>query len=217
MLTSLTGRLSAAAVRSGEAAIRVQLMHSCPIFNAGLRSILSGQPDFTVDASAAGGASVIVADYGAGVDAALSRARTPHGSPVPLLVVAENSTVMALRHAIESGVRGYVLQGGAPSELVEGVRMLSRGQRYLCPAAGRLAAQWYGQPSLTRREEDVLQALASGGSDKVIARLLGIAVGTVKTHMKQLFQKLGVSTRTQAVLMAMDLGLLSESTPGSAN
>jgi DNA-binding NarL/FixJ family response regulator len=64
---------------------------------------------------------------------------------------------------------------------------------------------------LTQREADVLRVLASGGSDKVIARGLGIEVSTVKSHMKQLFHKLGVTTRTQAAIMAMDLGLLAHS------
>ena len=54
---------------------------------------------------------------------------------------------------------------------------------------------------------DVLQVLVCGNSDKTIARQLGIGVGTVKGHMKQLFHKLGVSTRTQVVIRAMDLGM----------
>jgi DNA-binding NarL/FixJ family response regulator len=91
--------------------------------------------------------------------------------------------------------------------VIEGVRMLSRGRFYLSPGAGCVEAEWLRRTPLTPREAEVLQALASGSSDKGIARDLGIQLGTVKTHMKQLFQKLGVSTRTQAVIKAMDLGL----------
>lgn len=181
--------------------IQVHVMHKCPIVGAGLRAILSLQPDFCLCAEPAG-ACVIVADYDRGVSAARER-----GMP-PVLALTDQAKPGALRHALASGVRGYVIQGCDAGQVIEGVRMLSRGGRYLSPQAGRLEAAWRHQTPLTRREADVLQVLVCGNSDKTIARTLGIGLGTVKGHMRQLFHKLGVSTRTQVVIRAMDLGML---------
>ncbi|GJI96710.1 DNA-binding response regulator [Duganella caerulea] len=184
-------------------AIQVHLMHQCPIVSAGLRAILSTQPDFLLSTDAhgappAGSTCVVIADYESGVNAT-------RGEPV--LVLTYQVKAEAIRHAMESGVRGYVIQGCDAGELIEAVRMLGRGGCYLSPVAGRLQAEELQRAPLTRREAEVLQVLVRGSSDKVIARGLGIGVGTVKTHMKQLFRKLGASTRTQVVIKAMDLGL----------
>jgi DNA-binding CsgD family transcriptional regulator len=178
-------------------------MHKCPIVSAGLRAILSTQPDFQLSAGPPGGcalgrAGVVIADYDYGVSAA-------HVGPV--LALTDQAKAGAIRHALASGVRGYVIQGCDASEVIEGVRTLSRGDSYLSPMAGRAEAEWLNQPPLTQREADVLLVLLRGSPDKTIARKLEIGVGTVKCHMKQLFLKLGVATRTQAVIRAMDLGL----------
>lgn len=193
--------------------IQVHVMHKCPIVSAGLSAILSMQPDFRVSTGPCSallrvGACVVIADYESGIAVAREGWRHASGYSVqPVLALTYQVKASAIRHAMESGVRGYVIQGCDASEVVEGVRMLSRGDCYLSPMAGRLEAEWLRRTPLTQREAEVLQVLVRGSSDKVIARGLGIGVGTVKSHMKQLFQKLGVSTRTQAVIKAMDLGL----------
>jgi DNA-binding NarL/FixJ family response regulator len=167
------------------------------------------QPDFRIStdprsALSRVGACVVIADYESGVAEARERWRHAGGYSVqPVLALTYHVKASAIRHALESGVRGYVIQGCDASEVVEGVRMLSRGDCYMSPMADRLEAEWLRQTPLTQREADVLQVLVRGSSDKVIARGLGIGVGTVKSHMKQLFQKLGVSTRTEAVIKAM--------------
>ena len=181
-------------------AIQIQLMHQCPIVSAGLRAILSTQPDFCVRSDMPVGPCVVIADY----EPAVAMARECWQ---PVLALTYQSKGRAIRHALESGVRGYVIQGGDASEVIAGVRALSRGDYYLSPSASRQEAEWRQQTPLTQREADVLQVLVRGNSDKMIARGLGIGVGTVKTHMKQLFLKLDASTRTQVVIRAMDLGL----------
>lgn len=191
---------------TGKRTIQVHLMHKCPIVSAGLSAILSAQPDFLICAGPRATlppvpACVVIADYESGLTAARERWHEP------VLALTNRARPGAIRHAMESGVRGYVIQGCDASEVIEAVRKLSRGDCYLSPMAGLLEAESRRCPSLTQREADVLQVLVRGSSDKVIARGLGIGVGTVKSHMKQLFQKLGVSTRTQAVIRAMDLGL----------
>ena len=198
---------------NSEHMIQVQVRHRCPFVSAGLHAILSAQPDIQLRAETPGEIArsdncVLVADYASSVSALRGRWCNASGaSPLPVLVLTYHAKAVAIRYAIESGVRGYVIQGGDPNEVIEAVRMLSHGRYYLSPGAGSLETEWLRRPPLTPREAEVLQALASGGTDKAIARDLGIQLGTVKTHMKQLFQKLGVTTRTQAVIKAMDLGL----------
>jgi DNA-binding NarL/FixJ family response regulator len=196
--------------------IQVRLMHTCPIVSAGLNAILSSQPDISIsvdprDPSGDNAACIVIADYESGLSAARELAQHGNGVSTQLLILTYNVKAGAVRYAIDSGVRGYVVLGCDPDELVEAVRTLSQGNYYLCPIAGRVADEWLCRTPLTQREADVLHVLASGGSDKVIARGLGIEVSTVKSHMKQLFLKLGVTTRTQAAIMAMDLGLLPHS------
>jgi DNA-binding NarL/FixJ family response regulator len=193
--------------------IQVRLMHSCPIVSAGLGAILTSHPGFSISADPGEPPGddticVVIADYESGLSAARELALHGNEDAIRLLILTYNVKAGAVRHAIDNGVRGYVVQGCDPGELVEAVRMLSQGEHYLSPIAGRVAAESRYHTPLTQREADVLHVLASGGSDKVIARGLGIEVSTVKSHMKQLFHKLGVTTRTQAAIMAMDLGLL---------
>jgi len=199
--------LAFSAAAASKPTIQVHVKHKCPIVSAGLRAILSTQPDFHLSAGPRG-ACVVIADYDYGVSAARESGWDASGSGMPpVLTLTDQSRAGPIRHALASGVRGYVIQGCEASEVIDAVRMLSRGDSYLSPTADRLAAAWRQQAPLTQREAEVLRVLVCGNPDKVIARTLGIGLGTVKCHMKQLFLKLGVSTRTQAVIRAMDLGL----------
>jgi DNA-binding NarL/FixJ family response regulator len=204
------------AVHVCDRTIQVRLMHTCPIVSAGLNAILSSQPDFniSVDPCETPGDNancVVIADYESALSAAHKLAQHGEGDPTQLMILTYVVKAGDVRYVIDSGVRGYVILGCDPCELVDAVRTLSQGNYYLCPIAARVAAEWRCRTPLTQREADVLHVLASGSSDKVFARGLGIEVSTVKSHMKQLFHKLGVTTRTQAAFVAMDLGLLPHS------
>src|SRR5205085_4074433 len=83
-----------------------------------------------------------------------------------------------------------------------------RGIRYLSEAVSRSVAASLGRASLTERETDVLQLLAEGCCNKLIARRLGIGVGTVKTHVKGVMSKLDATARTHAVVVAAARGLI---------
>ncbi len=189
--------------------IQVYLAHSCPIVRAGLQAVLSTQADFVIhaDSPPPRGPCVIVADYDSGV--CMARSAPAIGCMPPrLLVLTTRDKEWEIRRAIDDGVHGYLLQGCAASDLIDGVRMVSRSNRYLCQKAHRNVAGSFERNPLTPREADVLRVLARGSSDKLIARELGITAGTVKSHMKQLLHKLGANARTRAVVVAMERGLL---------
>lgn len=195
--------------------IKVYLMHSSPIVRAGLGAMLAGVPDLEVSAPArwpcADEACVVIADYTSALRAARECGPAQGTRAMRLLVVSSQGKAGEVRHAVDSGVHGYLLQEADAGELLECVRLLGAGCRYLGAAASRSVANALQLPPLTRREADVLSILSRGHPDKLIARELGIGVGTVKTHMKQLMHKFDVSTRTQVVLSAMEQGLLAAS------
>jgi NarL family two-component system response regulator LiaR len=116
--------------------------------------------------------------------------------------------------AIQAGAAGYLLKNAAPSELARAIRAAHSGEALLDPlVAARLVdaiAQPPGEPAaerLTAREREVLALIARGLSNKRIARELGIAEKTVKTHVGHVLAKLGVTDRTQAAVHAVRMGL----------
>jgi DNA-binding NarL/FixJ family response regulator len=213
-LPSLTG-FCAPAWQDGQRRVAVHLTHSCPILRAGLAAILALQADFHVTVHAAAPEfysddCIVITDYVTGLRTArLTQSRRPVFAP-RVLILTTRDKEWDVRQAVDSGVHGYLLQGCAEQELVAGVRMLARGARCLSEAATRSIASAAGRAALTRREADVLRVLATGRSDKLIARELGIGAGTVKSHIKHLLQKLDATARTHAVVVAMERGLLAE-------
>jgi NarL family two-component system response regulator LiaR len=122
-----------------------------------------------------------------------------------------------LMPAIEAGAAGYLLKNVDPAELARAVRAAHAGEAMLDPTvAARLVERIASRErailtrldALTRREREVLEHIADGHSNKQIARELGVAEKTVKTHVGHLLAKLGVTDRTQAALLAVREGLV---------
>ena len=117
--------------------------------------------------------------------------------------------------AIQAGAAGYLLKNADPQEVVRAVRAAHAGEALLDPAVAARLVDAIAQPAgsepaepLTPREREVLALIARGLSNKLIARELGIAEKTVKTHVGHLLAKLGVTDRTQAALHAVRTGLV---------
>jgi two-component system, NarL family, response regulator len=110
--------------------------------------------------------------------------------------------------ALQSGAAGYLLKDCGRQELMACIRAVSQRQRYLQPSAAACLAKRITHTALTHRETEVLTWLARGLSNKCIANELGVAEGTVKTHVKSLLCKLGVVSRTQAAHLAQQRGLV---------
>jgi NarL family two-component system response regulator LiaR len=119
--------------------------------------------------------------------------------------------------AIKAGALGYILKDSTPSELVQAIRQVDRGESALHPAIARMLVQELAQPSqrasaadpLTKRELEVLQLVAVGQCDREIADRLGISEATVRTHVSNILAKLNLGSRTQAALYALREGLVS--------
>lgn len=210
--------------------IRVLVIHGDPVAQAGLSVAFGRYSDLEVQeavepmASAAsmarlhrgGVADVVVADYANGLALATAVAREGNAAASPkVIVVGGIDREWEIRRALEHGVRGYLLIGCALDELAAGVRAVHRGARHLSPQIAARLAESVSLEPLTAREEEVLRLVVEGLCNKAIGRKLGIAVGTVKSHLKSAFDKLDVESRTQAVAAVERRGLLRQSAPPS--
>jgi two-component system, NarL family, response regulator NreC len=122
-----------------------------------------------------------------------------------------------VREAFSAGASGYVLKEAADTEVVDAVREVSRGGRYVHPALGarliaaeakeRAAAE---EDPLSDREREVLRLLSLGHTNQELAKMLYLSVRTVETHRAHIMQKLRLSSRAELVRYAIDHGLLEE-------
>ncbi len=190
--------------------IKVLVVHDDPIAQAGLSAACSRYPDLEVQDSLDCSAAVVVADYWNGLALATRYVRDRATSP-KVIVIAGIDREWEIRNALERGVRGYLLLGCALDELAAGIRAVHRGLRHLSPQVAARLAESVSREPLTAREEEVLRLVVEGLSNKAIAIRLGIAVGTVKSHLKPIFDKLHVQSRTQAVMIVERRGLLGAS------
>jgi len=203
--------------------IRVLVLHDDPIAQAGLSAVFGRDPDFALqdgNDSACDVVSplprsarcdVVVANYQLGVAVAAEGKRQVGAGAAPhVVVVAGIDREWEIRNALECGVRGYILPGCALDELADAVRAVRRGARYLSPKVAARLAESMSAEALTAREEEVLGLVVNGLCNKAIGRKLGIAVGTVKSHLKATFGKLSVDSRTQAIATVERRGIFRQ-------
>jgi two-component system NarL family response regulator len=201
--------------------IRIFIADDHPSLRAGLASILDTQPDFQVVAEAGTGREVLekLADHPA--DVLILDLRMPDGDGIQTIkeLVSRNAAVQVLVlttydneedifSALEAGARGYLLKDTTKEEIIAAVRQIHNGQRFLPQGIASRLADRMIRPGLSPRELDVLRLVSRGRANKEIASAMFISEETVKTHMKSLFQKLGVHDRAEAVAVSLQRGLI---------
>jgi DNA-binding NarL/FixJ family response regulator len=137
------------------------------------------------------------------------RAGVPEARVIILTSFLEDDRLLP---ALQAGAAGYLLKNVEPEELARAIRTAARGGTLIDPAVAArlvetLSERVEQRPALTAREQEVLRLIARGYPNKRIARELGIAEKTVKTHVSHVLAKLSVDDRTQAALYAARLGL----------
>ena len=208
-------------------AIRIVITDDHAVVRQGLRMFLELDPELEVIGEAANGAEAVELARSLQPDVVLMdllmpvmdgitaigalRAETPDVEVIALTSVLEDASVVG---AVRAGATGYLLKDTNADELRRAVKAAASGQVQLSPeAAIRLMREVRApeQPdALTERETDVLRLMAEGQANKEIARNLAIGEKTVKTHVSSILSKLGVQSRTQAVLHAMRTGIISQ-------
>ena len=133
---------------------------------------------------------------------------------LPIAIVSGVNDVRIIRELLDSGARGYIPKLAGSEQLMDALRRVLKGEIYVPDAMFILAQQPAandGKASpLTSRQQEILPLLAEGMPNKLIADALSVTEGTVKQHLKDLFRRLGVRNRTQAVKEAQRLGLLRD-------
>jgi DNA-binding NarL/FixJ family response regulator len=194
--------------------ISVLIAHGDPLISAGLVATLSRTRDFeTVNGSGRQTApDVVVADYDSGLRLIAS------GGPLSrrVMILTHSDSEARICHALEQGARGYMLMGCSLQDLIDGLRSVYTGGIALGPLVASRIADRMKQQALTRRESDILRYMMLGMSNKAIASKLALAVGTVKTHVKSVLDKLDATSRTQAVSIAQRRGILREDDESAA-
>jgi DNA-binding NarL/FixJ family response regulator len=210
---------------SSDRKIKVLVLHDDPLTRAGLIAALGSFADIepeiprarALEASLDGpGAEtpfvdVLVSSYANGIDIAERFAQQRGARIRPrILIAAASDNEWQIRRAMECGIAGYLLTGCPLDHLAIGIRAVHGGARYFSPGVTQRLADSLSTERLTDREEAVLELVVDGLCNKAIANRLGVALGTVKTHLKAIFDKLSVETRTQAVITVARRGLLRQ-------
>lgn len=130
-----------------------------------------------------------------------------------VLIFTAYQTEERVLGAIRAGARGYLLKGASAEEIAHAIRVVHAGGSYLAPGVATRVLAEVGSPrrstgTLTAREQEVMQQVAEGLSNKQIARALGITERTVKFHLTSIFNRLGAENRAQAVALALQQGLV---------
>jgi len=137
----------------------------------------------------------------------IARIRKDFPDATIIVLTTYAGDVQALR-AMRAGAAGYLLKGALRRDLLDAIRAVHGGARYLSPEIAQQIALHSSEDSLSEREIGVLRLVATGKANKEIAGELSVSEDTVKAHLKSIFAKLNVGDRTQAVTLALKRGII---------
>ncbi|MFQ5755516.1 MAG: response regulator [Acidiferrobacterales bacterium] len=216
--------------------MRVLLIDDHALFRVGLQGLLE-QRNIDVVAAVGEGNEGLRLAKDLGPDVILLDMRMPNmdglevlsklresGLTMPVVMLTTSSDEQDLVESLRTGAQGYLLKDMEPDQLVSALRDIVAGQTVVAPdlteVLARVVQQGDSPPTeelaapfdeLTPREHEILCHLSEGRSNKVIARKLGISDGTVKLHVKAILRKLGVHSRVEAAVMAVEQGVCQKS------
>jgi len=208
-------------VWSAAAKARVLLVDDHALLRTGVANIINQEPDLHVVAEAENGLEAIAAFERHAPDVTLLDLRMPVMEGVEavrqirerdprarVIVLTTYDTDDEISQALKAGAKAYVLKDIGAEDLVSCIRDVLAGKTYIAPAAAAKLAEGVTRVQLTPREMATLRLLADGKANKEIANELDISERTVKTHLAHLFEKLGVTSRTEAIKVATRRGLV---------
>ncbi len=206
--------------------MRVVLADDHRVVRSGLRWMLEPQDDVDIVGEAESGADLLDVLETVEADVVLLDVRMPGVSGLDLLpelrerwpsinviIMSMHDEPAFIRTAIERGASGYLLKSAGMDEVMAALRAATAGKAYVQPSLthhllAEVAAGGATTPTLTDRERELLARAAGGSTTKEMAEELGISEATVKASLQSAFDRLGASSRVEAVAMALRLGLI---------
>ncbi|BCL34886.1 response regulator [Nostoc sp. MS1] len=202
--------------------IRVLIVDDHAIVRKGLATIINRDPEMTVIAQAEDGQQAIATFREYQPDVTLMDLRMPKmgGVEAIMAICAEfkQARIAVLTtydgdediyRGLQAGAQGYLLKDSKLGELLNAIRAIYNGQKYIPPEVGAKLLQRISNPELSERELEVLRLMAQGMGNQQIGTALIIGESTVKSHVNRILSKLGVSDRTQAVITAVKRGIVN--------
>jgi two-component system NarL family response regulator len=202
--------------------IRVLVIDDHPVVRAGLTSMLGTQSELQVIGAASSGEEALDIIQRDRPDVVLLDLRMPgingidmlltakkRGLPVSAIILTSYETDEDIYRSVQAGAQGYLLKDTPLKEMLEAIRTVKSGKRYIpSPIAQRLADRMM-RTELTARELEILKMLAKGPTNKQIGHALGISDYTVRNHVNSIIEKLEVSDRTEAATTAIQRGIIT--------
>lgn len=201
--------------------IRVLLIENQFLTRIGIRTILNAQSDLEIIGEAGSGADGLQMFHELKPDVTILSLRLPDACAIDVLgdyfdadkqakvlILAEHAGDAEISRSLKKGAAGYICKDISESELVKAIRIVASGKKYVPAGIAAILSENFGREELTAAERKILQMLVGGNSNKEIAFDLNVSENTVKTHVKNVFEKLGVSDRTSAATLAIRRGLV---------
>ena len=201
--------------------IRILLIENQTLTRIGIKTILASQNDFEIIGEADSGATGFELFSRLKPDVTILSLRLPDSCAIDVLsdyfaanerakiiVLAEHAGDAEISKSLKKGALGYVCKDVSESELIKAIRTVAAGKKYIPADIAEILSENFGQEELTPSERKILQKIVGGSSNKEIAFDLNVSENTVKTHVKNVFEKLGVSDRTSAATLAIKRGLI---------
>ncbi|MDQ4122161.1 MAG: response regulator transcription factor [Acidobacteriota bacterium] len=201
--------------------IKILLVESHPLTRIGIKTVVSEQPDMKIISEATTGEEGVSQFRKFQPDITLFGLRTPDLCGVDavkfirgefpkanIIILADRAGDSEIRRTLENGACGFVLKDAAAEELLKAIRAVYRGKRFVSPEIAEVLTENLGAEDLTPAERRVVEMIVRGASNKEISTALSITENTVKTHLKNIFEKLNVEDRTQAAISAIKRGIV---------
>lgn len=200
---------------------RLLLVENQTLVRIGIKTILSGQSDWQIVGEASNGAEGFRLFRELKPDVTILSLRLPDSCAIDvlsdyfkenkrakILILAEHAGDAEISRSLKKGASGYVCKDVSESDLIKAIRVVVAGKKYIPADIAEILSENLNQEELTAAERKILQMLVGGNSNKEIAFDLNVSENTVKTHVKNVFEKLGVSDRTSAATLAIKRGLV---------
>lgn len=201
--------------------IKVLTVDDHPLLREGIAAVIQGEPDMLVVGEAASGHEAMEAFDRLRPDVTLMDLQMPDLNGIAAIVTIRREHPQAriivlttfegdvlARRAFKAGAAGYILKNMIRKELLDAIRMVHSGRRYIPQKIAEELAEHFAEDELSEREIEVLREVAAGKSNKMIAANLSLSEATIKAHMKHIMFKLAASDRTHAVGIANARGYL---------